>query len=496
MSQSSIDLNIGDKKQLDCKFKYNNSYTQAITYSSSDNRVAAVNVGGLVTANAEGTATITAKSASSRYEVSCVVTVTAPVNGPTAITISPTSKTINVGKTFYASYTLTPSNATTTVTWPSDDSSIASVDSKTGLVTGKKAGYTYINATTTNGKTDWCKVTVENDAKLSLSANPSSGSVESGSKVYLTASANGSSVSGVSIYYTLNGNKPSTSSNKYTSSGITINESCTLKAFATKSGYNDSDVTTWNFTVSTNDIIEINDTNFPDKAFRDWILEQDYGKDGKLTKAEISEVKIIIVLGTSNIASLKGIEYFTSLAMLFCDDNQLTSLDVSKNTELTGLCCSYNQLTALNVSKNTALTALDCSNNLLTVLDVSKNTALTELYCYNNQIRGRAMDNLISSLHNNSSDKEYKFYVFAPTDRNEGNVCTKAQVAAAKAKGWTPYYYNSTEWLEYEGSDASDVKAIKKDSEADAPIYNLRGQRLAAPQKGINIIDGKKVVVK
>ena len=62
--------------------------------------------------------------------------------------------------------------------------------------------------------------------------------------------------------------------------------------------------------------------------------------------------------------------------------------------------------------------------------------------------------------------------------------------------GWTPYYYNGTEWLEYEGSDASDVKAIKKDSEADAPIYNLRGQRLAAPQKGINIIGGKKVVVK
>jgi len=29
-----------------------------------------------------------------------------------------------------------------------------------------------------------------------------------------------------------------------------------------------------------------------------------------------------------------------------------------------------------------------------------------------------------------------------------------------------------------------------------APIYNLRGQRLAAPQKGINIINGKKVVVK
>jgi len=32
--------------------------------------------------------------------------------------------------------------------------------------------------------------------------------------------------------------------------------------------------------------------------------------------------------------------------------------------------------------------------------------------------------------------------------------------------------------------------------DASAPIYNLRGQRLTAPQKGINIIAGKKVVVK
>ena len=37
----------------------------------------------------------------------------------------------------------------------------------------------------------------------------------------------------------------------------------------------------------------------------------------------------------------------------------------------------YNQLTTLDVSKNTALTDLDCDNNQLTTLDVSKNTALT-----------------------------------------------------------------------------------------------------------------------
>ena len=34
------------------------------------------------------------------------------------------------------------------------------------------------------------------------------------------------------------------------------------------------------------------------------------------------------------------------------------------------------------------------------------------------------------------------------------------------------------------------------DKNADNPIYNLSGQRLIAPKKGINIIGGKMVVIK
>ena len=76
----------------------------------------------------------------------------------------------------------------------------------------------------------------------------------------------------------------------------------------------------------------------------------------------------------------------TALTYLDCNTNQLTALDVSKNTALTRLDSSINQLTALDVSKNTALTYLDCSDNQITALDVSKNTALTRLYYSENQI--------------------------------------------------------------------------------------------------------------
>ena len=176
-----------------------------------------------------------------------------------------------------------------------------------------------------------------------------------------------------------------------------------------------------------NPAVEINEENFPDENFRNWVLSQEYGKDGVLTDEEIAGVKSINV-SYRNIESLKGIEYLTAVSDLECVNNQLTELDVSKNTALgylecsgnpltslnvsgctalgdlicTGtpltkldvsgcpkleyLSCPNNQITTLNVSKNTALTSLKCSGNQLTVLDVSGCTALGDLYCDGNQL--------------------------------------------------------------------------------------------------------------
>ena len=93
--------------------------------------------------------------------------------------------------------------------------------------------------------------TIPTPKKLTLAASPSSGQVASGTKVTLTAKADGSTVSGCDIYYTTNGSTPTKSSTKYTSSGITISSNCTLKAIAYKSGYTDSDVLTETYTIPT-----------------------------------------------------------------------------------------------------------------------------------------------------------------------------------------------------------------------------------------------------
>ena len=179
-------------------------------------------------------------------------------------------------------------------------------------------------------------------------------------------------------------------------------------------------------------IIKINEENFPDENFRAFLKEQWYGQDSILTEKTINSITTINVRH-KYIKSLEGIEYFTALVNLDCSGNQLTSLDVSKNTALTELDCQNNLLSNLDVSKNTALTRLFCSGNQLTSLDVSKDAALTELFCYRNRINEEAMTSLIGSL----PIQEHAFlYAIKLDDDTEGNVCTVEQVKAAKEKGW------------------------------------------------------------
>ncbi len=127
--------------------------------------------------------------------------------------------------------------------------------------------------------------------------------------------------------------------------------------------------------------VEINETNFPDAKFRSFVKENlDKNKDNILDAGEIAAVKKIEA-NNMGIKSLEGVGFFTALETLKCWDNELTALDVSKNTKLTSLSCSKNELTALDVSKNTELTRLYCRSNRLAALDVTQNKNLEELDC-------------------------------------------------------------------------------------------------------------------
>ena len=111
----------------------------------------------------------------------------------------------------------------------------------------------------------------------------------------------------------------------------------------------------------------------------------DINADGEIQETEALNVYTLNVFN-KDITDLTGIEYFTNLNNLQCNNNQLNALDVSNNTNLVNLFCFENQLNTLNVGNNTNLTWLECDTNQLYFLDVSNATNLNWVLCYNNQL--------------------------------------------------------------------------------------------------------------
>jgi len=126
----------------------------------------------------------------------------------------------------------------------------------------------------------------------------------------------------------------------------------------------------------------IPDTNFEAKLIA---LEIDDTADGKVLTSNINTLNTLDV-SNSSITDLTGIQDFTALINLTCSYNQLTSLDVSKNTQLKSVYSINNKLTSLDVSKNTQLETLHVNNNTLTKLDLGE--GLINLYCQDNQLSG------------------------------------------------------------------------------------------------------------
>ncbi len=100
----------------------------------------------------------------------------------------------------------------------------------------------------------------------------------------------------------------------------------------------------------------------------------------------ILQVTSIDVSGKNDPTVCDEIGYFINLEELYCNNNELTSLDVSNNKKLTKLHCFNNELSTLCLLNNPELVQLWCNNNYLTSLDLSSSTKLEDLSCYSNQL--------------------------------------------------------------------------------------------------------------
>ncbi|MBL4668737.1 MAG: hypothetical protein JKY30_05685, partial [Flavobacteriales bacterium] len=114
--------------------------------------------------------------------------------------------------------------------------------------------------------------------------------------------------------------------------------------------------------------------NIPDANFKTYLVGNSAINTNSDTEIQVSEAAAFagqINCSSLSISDLTGIEYFTALTGLQCQQNSLTALDVTNNTALTILYCFNNSITALDVTNNTVLTSLACNYNSLTALDVA-----------------------------------------------------------------------------------------------------------------------------
>lgn len=127
----------------------------------------------------------------------------------------------------------------------------------------------------------------------------------------------------------------------------------------------------------------------PDLNFKSYLVGNPYinlNLDAEIQLSEALAFTGRIDCSGNSINSMIGIEEFIHLDELICNSNSISSINLSKNTDLTKLSCYYNNITNLDLSANTNLEYLACSFNKLTSLDISNNVKLTELYCQQNMI--------------------------------------------------------------------------------------------------------------
>lgn len=155
VNNPNMTMKVGQEQAI--SYQLSPSKTAKLTFKSNDYNVATVDDLGYVKAVGVGSARITIEQ-NMGSSATCNVTVTEPV-AATAISL-PSVATVDVYSSRMLYPTLQPSNANPTLTWESDNTSIASVD-QNGKVTGNNPGTATISVTTDNNLSASCVVTVK-----------------------------------------------------------------------------------------------------------------------------------------------------------------------------------------------------------------------------------------------------------------------------------------------------------------------------------------------
>ncbi len=159
LDKMNITLDVGQSTTLTATVSPSDTTDPTVKWSSNNPNVAEV-VDGKVTAKASGPATITARTKNG-LTATCVVNVKAIE--VTSVKLDKSSITIKKNDTAKLCATVAPNNADDqSLRWTSSNRSVATVDNQ-GNVKAEKEGSTTITATSSNGISASCKVTVTAD---------------------------------------------------------------------------------------------------------------------------------------------------------------------------------------------------------------------------------------------------------------------------------------------------------------------------------------------
>ena len=155
LDKPSVKTEVGTTTQLKATIEPAD-YTDAVTWSSSDEAVLAVDATGKVTTKAPGSATVTVQVG--EVSASCAFEVVQPV---TSITLNKKSLTLEAAETRALQAVVGPENATNKeLVWTSSNEKVATVDAQ-GRVSTLSKGQTTITATAADGYGAKASCTVE-----------------------------------------------------------------------------------------------------------------------------------------------------------------------------------------------------------------------------------------------------------------------------------------------------------------------------------------------
>lgn len=112
-------------------------------------------------------------------------------------------------------------------------------------------------------------------------------------------------------------------------------------------------------------------------------IKIDTNNNGEIETSEALMVYSLLV-SSSNISSLVGVENFLNIKTLECNSNQLTNLNISSLTSLENLNCSGNMISTIDLNNLINLKDLRCSSNNLSSLSLTNNLLLYRLYAGSN----------------------------------------------------------------------------------------------------------------